>query len=69
MPKPALDIETLNSFEATKPDDGSNLMVGLIDRYLLDAAQRVSQIREASIATNWLMLKRAAHKLQAAKYQ
>jgi HPt (histidine-containing phosphotransfer) domain-containing protein len=51
-------------FEAITPDEGSNLMVGLIDRYLLDAAQSVSQIREASIVTNWLMLKRAAHKLQ-----
>ena len=51
-------------FEAIKADDGSNLMVGLIDRYVLDAAQRISQIREASLATNWLMLKRAAHKLQ-----
>ena len=64
MPKPALDMETLNSFEAIKPADGSNLMVAIIDRYVLDAAQRISQIREASVATNWLVLKRAAHKLQ-----
>jgi HPt (histidine-containing phosphotransfer) domain-containing protein len=60
----ALDMETLNAFDELQPADGPNLMVEMIDRYLLDAARRVSQIREASIATKWLMLKRAAHKLK-----
>jgi HPt (histidine-containing phosphotransfer) domain-containing protein len=60
----ALDMEALNAFEKLKPADGSNLMVEMIDLYLLDAARRVSQIRQASIATNWLMLKRAARKLK-----
>jgi len=60
----ALDMETLNAFEELRRVDGSNLMVEMIDLYLLDAARRVSQIRQASIATEWLMLKRAAHKLK-----
>ena len=60
----ALDMETLHAFEELQTADGSNLMVEMIDLYLLDAALRVSKVREASIATNWLMLKRAAHKLK-----
>jgi HPt (histidine-containing phosphotransfer) domain-containing protein len=60
----ALDMETLNAFAELRRVDGSNLMVEMIDLYLLDAARRVSQIREASVATEWLMLKRAAHKLK-----
>lgn len=60
----AVDMEVLNAFEKLQIDDGSDLIVELIDLYLLDAAQRVSQIREASIATEWVRLKRAAHNLK-----
>lgn len=60
----AVDMELLNAFEDLQPDDGSDLIVELIDLYLQDAAQRVSQIREASISTEWLLLKRAAHNLK-----
>lgn len=60
----ALDIETHNAFAELRRLDGSHLMVEMIDLYLLDAARRVSQIRQAAIATEWLMLKRAAHKLK-----
>ena len=59
-----LEVETLNACEELQTADGSNLMVEMIDLYLLDAARRVSKIREASIATDWLMLKRTAHKLK-----
>lgn len=59
-----LDMKALNACEELHPADGSNLIVEMIDRYVLEAAQCVSQIREASIATDWLTLKRAAHKLQ-----
>ena len=59
-----LDMEKLNAFEELQTADGLNLMVETIDLYLLDEARRVSRIREASIATDWLMLKRAAHKLK-----
>jgi len=60
----ALDLEVLNAFEELQLDDGSDLIVELIDLYLHDAAQRVSQIREASLATEWVLLKRAAHNLK-----
>lgn len=60
----AVDMELLNAFEELQLDDGSDLIVELIDLYLLDAAERVSQIREASIATEWISLRRAAHNLK-----
>lgn len=60
----AVDMELLNAFEELQLDDESDLIVELIDLYLLDAAQRVSQIREASIGTDWVLLKRAAHNLK-----
>ena len=60
----SVDMELLNAFEELQSDDGSDLIVELIDLYLVDAAERVSQIREASIATEWGLLKRAAHNLK-----
>jgi HPt (histidine-containing phosphotransfer) domain-containing protein len=60
----AVNMELLNAFEELQLDDGSDLIVELIDLYLLDAAQRVSQIREASIEAEWVLLKRAAHNLK-----
>lgn len=60
----AVDMEVLNAFEELQLDDGSDLIVELIDLYLVDAAQRVNQIREAAIATEWILLKGAAHNLK-----
>jgi HPt (histidine-containing phosphotransfer) domain-containing protein len=60
----AVDMDVLNAFEELQSDDGSDLIVELIDLYVLDAAQRVGQIREASIATEWILVKRAAHNLK-----
>ena len=60
----ALDMETLDAREESCGADGSNVMVEMIDLYLLDAVRRVSQIRQASMVTDWLLLKRAAHKLK-----
>jgi HPt (histidine-containing phosphotransfer) domain-containing protein len=60
----AVDMELLNAFEELQLDDGSDLIVELIDLYLPDAAQRVSQIREASLETEWTLLKRTAHALK-----
>ncbi len=57
-------METLNACEELRGADGLYLIVEMIDLYLLDAARRVSQIREASMAADWLVLKRAAHKLK-----
>jgi HPt (histidine-containing phosphotransfer) domain-containing protein len=60
----AVNMELLNAFEELQLGDGSDLIVELIDLYLLDAAQRVKEIREASIETQWVLLKRAAHTLK-----
>jgi HPt (histidine-containing phosphotransfer) domain-containing protein len=60
----AVDMELLNAFEELQADDGSDLIIELIDLYLLDAVERVTQIREAAISTEWVLLKRAAHNLK-----
>jgi HPt (histidine-containing phosphotransfer) domain-containing protein len=60
----AVNLELLNAFEELQLGDGSDLIVELIDLYLVDAAQRVSQIHEASIEAEWDLLKRAAHNLK-----
>jgi HPt (histidine-containing phosphotransfer) domain-containing protein len=60
----AVDLEVLNAFEELQSDDGSDLIVELIDLYLLDAPQRVRQISEASVAAEWIVLKRTAHNLK-----
>lgn len=61
---PSLDMEVLNAFEELRPDEGSDLVVELIDLYLQDLPQRVTKIREAAMATDWLLLKRFAHALK-----
>jgi HPt (histidine-containing phosphotransfer) domain-containing protein len=60
----AVDLELLNAFEELQSDDGSDLIVELIDLYLEDAPQRIRAIREAAVATEWVLLKRAAHNLK-----
>ena len=49
----AVDMELLNAFEELQSDDGSDLIVELIDLYLEDAPQRILAIREAAVATEW----------------
>lgn len=66
---PALDndavaMEILNAFEELQLDDGSDLIVELIDLYLVDAVQRITRIREATMADEWISLKRTAHNLK-----
>lgn len=60
----AVDMTLLNSFEELQLDDGSDLIVELIDLYLQELPQRVAEIREASIETEWVLLKRATHALK-----
>ena len=60
----AVDMELLNAFEELQSDDGSDLIVELIDLYLEDAPQRILAIREAAVATEWVLLKRATHNLK-----
>lgn len=59
-----VDMELLSAFEELQSDDGSDLIVELIDLYLQDLPQRVTIIRQAAIATEWVSLKRAAHALK-----
>ena len=59
-----LDMEILNAFQELQVDDGSDLIVELIDLYLQDLPQRVAKIREAAIGTEWVTLKRVAHALK-----
>ena len=64
IPGDAVDMEVLSSFEALQTDDGSDLIVELIDLYLEDSPLRIASMREASLTTDWLVLKRAAHNLK-----
>jgi HPt (histidine-containing phosphotransfer) domain-containing protein len=60
----AVDMELLNAFAELQADDEADLIVELIDLYLTDAPQRILAIREAALANEWLLLKRAAHNLK-----
>ena len=60
----SVNMEVLNAFEELQLDDGSDLIVELIDLYLQDLPQRVREIHEASIKAEWALLRRAAHGLK-----
>jgi HPt (histidine-containing phosphotransfer) domain-containing protein len=60
----AVDMAVLNAFEELQIDDGSDLIVELIDLYLKELPERFTNICEASIETDWVLLKRAAHSLK-----
>jgi len=60
----AVDMQLLNAFEDLQSDDGSDLIVELIDLYLKDATQRVLAIRDAALANDWVLLKRVIHNLK-----
>jgi len=60
----AVDMELLKAFEELQSDDGSDLIVELIDLYLKDAPQRMLAIREAALENEWGLLKRAVHNLK-----
>ncbi len=64
IPSDALDVEVLNAFEELQSDDGSDLVIELIDLYLQDASQQILAIGKASASAGWAQLKRAAHNLK-----
>ena len=64
IPSDALDVEVLNAFEELQSDDGSDLIIELIDLYLQDAPQQIQAIGKASASAAWAQLKRAAHNLK-----
>ena len=64
IPSDALDVELLNAFEELQSDDGSDLVIELIDLYLQDAPKQILAIGKASASAGWMQLKRAAHNLK-----
>jgi HPt (histidine-containing phosphotransfer) domain-containing protein len=63
-PGDALDVELLNAFEELQSDDGSDLIIELIDLYLQDAPKQILAIGKASASSAWMELKSAAHNLK-----
>ena len=59
-----LDFQVLRAFEKIKSDDGSAVVIELIDLYLQGTAQRIITMRNAANAGDWDLLKRAAHTLK-----
>jgi HPt (histidine-containing phosphotransfer) domain-containing protein len=60
----ALNLASLGAFEEFQSDDGSDLIIELIDLYLLDAPKQILAIGKAAAVTQWVALKRAAHQLK-----
>ena len=59
-----LDFEVLKAFEKVKSDDGSDVVIELIDLYLQGTARCINTMRNAANAAEWDLLKRAAHTLK-----
>ena len=59
-----LDFEVLRAFERVKSDDGSDVVIELIDLYLQGTSQRIITMLNAANEKNWALLKRAAHTLK-----
>ena|ERR1044072_84053 len=56
-----LDVGVLSAFDKVKSDDGSNLVIALIDLYLKAAADRIQQIRVAGKEEDLVSLRKTAH--------
>jgi histidine phosphotransfer protein HptB len=59
-----LDFEVLRAFEKVKSDDGSDVVIELIDLYLQATSQRIITMLNAANEGEWALLKRAAHTLK-----
>ena len=59
-----LDLEALKAFEIVKSDDGSDILIELIDLYLQGTSERISALRAAADEGDWVLVKRAAHTLK-----
>jgi HPt (histidine-containing phosphotransfer) domain-containing protein len=59
-----LDLEVLKTFEKVKSDDGSDILIELIDLYLRGTWERISVMRDAANERDWVLLRRAAHTLK-----
>jgi HPt (histidine-containing phosphotransfer) domain-containing protein len=59
-----LDMEVLKSFEGIKSDDGSDIVIELIDLYLQCTPPRIQQICQAAAEKELVSLKQIAHTLK-----
>src|SRR5260370_13822124 len=59
-----LDFEVLKAIEKVKSDDGSDILIELIEFYLQGASQRIIAMHKAADEGEWTVLKRAAHTLK-----
>jgi hypothetical protein len=59
-----LDFELLSAFERITSDDGSDVVIELIDLYLQGTSQRIVTMLNAANDEEWALLKRAAHTLK-----
>jgi HPt (histidine-containing phosphotransfer) domain-containing protein len=59
-----LDLDVLKAFERVKSDDGSDILIELIDLYLQGASERISAMRDAADERDWGLLRRNAHTLK-----
>ena len=59
-----LDFEVLKAFEKVKSDDGSDILIELIDLYLRSSSQRIISMLSAARREEWALLKRDAHTLK-----
>jgi len=59
-----LNAEILKSFGRIKSDDGSDIVIELIDLYLQGAPQRIQEIRNAAAEKEMISVKRIAHTLK-----
>lgn len=57
-----LDFEALKAIAQVESDDGSDIVIELIDLYPQGISQHIAAMREAADRRDWmLLLKRAAH--------
>lgn len=56
-----VDFEVLKAFEHIKSDDGSDIVVDLIDLYLKGTSRRIVEMRNAADECDWEFVKRTAH--------
>ena len=59
-----LDFEVLKAFERVKSDDGSDILIELIDLYIEGTSHRIAAMRKAVDERDWDKLKGAAHTLK-----
>lgn len=59
-----LDFEVLSAFEKVKSDDGSEVVIELIDLYLQGTSQLIITMLNAANDGEWAVLERSAHTLK-----